>query len=191
MPERKKLKRRIPGRVHNSSAAPKTSTAVKRPIGRPSGYIEAYATMARKLRMLGLSTPKICDILEVGEQAVRNWRAKVPEFKQAWDEGGAIADAEVAKAMYHRAVGYSHPAEKLFYDKSTGEVVRATYIEHYPPDTAAGKFLLTNRQPDIWKERSTKELTGPEGQTLLPPIIVVTPVPAGQRPPPTIEGKPE
>lgn len=32
-------------------------------------------------------------------------------------------------------------------------VVKVDYVEHYPPDTAAAKFILTNRQPANWKDR--------------------------------------
>ena len=36
-------------------------------------------------------------------------------------------------SLLARALGYSHPAVKMFYDKSRGEVIKAEYVEHYPP----------------------------------------------------------
>ena len=41
-------------------------------------------------------------------------------------------------------------------------VVKVDYIEHYPPDTAAAKFILTNRQGDKWKDK--QEVTN-KGET--------------------------
>lgn len=32
-------------------------------------------------------------------------------------------------------------------------VVKVDYIERYPPDTAAAKFIMTNRHPDQWKDK--------------------------------------
>jgi hypothetical protein len=51
--------------------------------------------------------------------------------------------------------------------------MRAEYTEHYPPDTAAGIFWLTNRQKHLWKQRQSNELTGVDGQPLTPPSITI------------------
>ena len=63
--------------------------------------------------------------------------------------------------MYHRAKGYSHAAEKILV--VDGAVVREDYTEHYPPDTRAAEFLLTNRHPGKWKSKRDGDEPGPEG----------------------------
>jgi hypothetical protein len=55
----------------------------------------------------------------------------------------------VAGALYKKAVGYEHPAEKIFLSKD-GQVVRVPYIQHYPPDTPALMYYLNNRQRALW-----------------------------------------
>ena len=60
------------------------------------------------------------------------------------------ADAFVAGALYERAIGYTHKAEKIHVLKD-GTVVRVPYIQHYPPDIPALNFFLANRQRDLWR----------------------------------------
>ena len=67
-----------------------------------------------------------------------------------------VADERVGRALYHRAIGYSHPAVKIVTvalgNNAGSKVVREEYTEHYPPDTAAICFWLKNRQPDRWRD---------------------------------------
>lgn len=42
-------------------------------------------------------------------------------------------------------------------------VIKVPYKERFPPDVAAIKFYLTNRQADQWKEKNQTELTGADG----------------------------
>ena len=48
---------------------------------------------------------------------------------------------DVIMALHARAVGYEHPAVKIFNDKFAG-IVEADYTEHYPPDAAAAKLWM-------------------------------------------------
>lgn len=64
-------------------------------------------------------------------------------------------------ALFQRAVGYSHPAVKFFFDKDAGRVVSQKYTEHYPPDTGACVMWLKNRQPKHWREGQGPEDTPP------------------------------
>ncbi|MGI9210883.1 MAG: hypothetical protein ACR2HF_00235, partial [Methylococcaceae bacterium] len=62
-----------------------------------------------------------------------------------------IADAKVARGLFELATGYSHPDEKIFMHQ--GEIVRAEYNKIIPPDVAAAKMWLINRQPAKWKDK--------------------------------------
>ena len=108
-----------------------------------------------KFRLLGLSEERIAELLEISLGTLHEWKQVYPNFLTAYQSGGALADAELARSMFHRAQGYSHKAEKIQFVKvgDNVEVMRAEYVEHYPPDTAAGVFLLTNRQPQLWRRR--------------------------------------
>lgn len=149
----------------------KASLKKERSAGRPSDYRPGFARIVYKLRLLGISSEKIADLFEVRRDRLWLWREHYPEFKTAWIEGGSLADATVARSLYHRAVGYSHTAEKIFNDK--GSILRAEYTEHYPPDTAAAQLWLVNRQPELWRNKSSSEVTGANGTALFPPPTLV------------------
>jgi hypothetical protein len=144
----------------------------ERPVGRPTLYREGYADLVRKLRMCGLSHQRICEIFEVSPQTIEDWRSSIAEFASSWNEGGDLADGVVAHALYHRAKGYEHAAEKLWYDSKTGDIKRASYIEHYPPDVGAIELWLTNRQKDTWKKRGQVDINNPDGNLRPPPTLI-------------------
>ncbi len=48
---------------------------------------------------------------------------------------------------------------QIFHNPETG-VVRAPYVEHYPPDTNAALAWLSRRQPELWKDRQEVNVTG-------------------------------
>jgi hypothetical protein len=82
------------------------------------------------------------------------------EFRESITRGKIEADARVAKALYHRACGYSHEAVKIFLPSGTSEPVYAPYTEHFPPDANAALRWLMNRQPDRWRDRRNMDHTG-------------------------------
>lgn len=90
------------------------------------------------------------------ESTLDKWRKAQPDFSAAYEAGGEAADAEVALALKHRAMGYSHKAEKIMLGPG-GIVLREEYIEHYPPDTAAASLWLSNRQRGRWKLKPDEE----------------------------------
>lgn len=58
--------------------------------------------------------------------------------------------------LFQRAVGYSHPEEKVF--QYNGEIITHMITKHYPPDTQAAQFWLRNRQPERWKEMTAGDV---------------------------------
>lgn len=125
--------------------------AAKKPTGRPPVYKPEYDELAERLKLLGLNEPEIAKAIGISVNQLRVWVETRPSFKEACANGGDLADARVAQALYSRAMGYSHKAEKIMVvDKS---VARAEYTEHYPPDTNAAMLWLANRNPDKWKLR--------------------------------------
>lgn len=123
------------------------------PGGAPTKYDpEKTPEQARKLYLLGLTDEELADVLGVVVKTLHNWRAAHPEFLHATIEGKQIADAEVAERLYQRAMGYSHPEEKVF--NNGGEILRAETTKHYPPDTQAASLWLRNRQPEKWRDKT-------------------------------------
>ncbi len=71
-------------------------------------------------------------------------------------KGKEIADAEVAKALYRRALGYEHPDVHI--TNYQGEITETEIIKYYPPDTAAAFIWLKNRSG--WRDKQEVEHSG-------------------------------
>jgi hypothetical protein len=124
--------------------------------GRPTKYKPEYAEQVYKLCLLGATDEQIADFLDVDVATVYRWANDISEFCEARKNGKERADANVAEALYHRALGYSHAEEKIF--QNNGEVIRADTVKHYPPDTAAAFIWLKNRAG--WRDKQEVEHSG-------------------------------
>lgn len=129
--------------------------------GRPSNYKTEYAEQAYKLCLLGATDKEMADFFGVSEVTFNAWKKNHPEFLKSLKEGKESADANVASRLYQRAMGYSHPEDKIFNDN--GEPLIVPTIKHYPPDTTAAIFWLKNRRKDQWRDKQDMELTGKDG----------------------------
>jgi hypothetical protein len=142
-------------------------------------YESYFPAMVFRLRLLGATNKMIAEACNTTETTIWEWtkgKHAKPEFKDAMEMGGDMADAMIAHSVFHSAMGYTHDDEKIMVvDK---QVVREPFIKHYPPDTAAGTFWLVNRQKELWKHRNSTELTGEDGRPLVPPQLIINPVSA-------------
>lgn len=123
----------------------------KRGKGRPSLFRPEYVKQAKRLAFLGATDADVAAFFEVSESTIDKWKASNPDFLRSLKQGKTALDATVSRKLYHRAVGYSHKAVKIFCSKD-GDVTEVPYVEHYPPDTTAGIFWLKNRQPGLWRD---------------------------------------
>jgi transcriptional regulator with XRE-family HTH domain len=126
-------------------------------VGRPTKYRAEYAEQVFKLCLLGATDEQLADFFGVAVSTIYEWTNGEAEFSEARRKGKEEADANVAQALYHRALGYTHPEEKIFH--SDGDIIRADTIKYYPPDTAAAFIWLKNRAG--WVDK--KEITGADG----------------------------
>ncbi len=108
--------------------------------------------IVRKMAKAGMTELEIADSLDVSPSTLWTWKSQYPRFQNALSLGRKQSDERVKRALYHRAIGYSHDQEKAFNDK--GQIIKAVVREHVPPDVNAVKFWLTNRAPDEWQDRS-------------------------------------
>jgi hypothetical protein len=88
----------------------------------------------------------------LGSRLSRPLPAKHPEFGSALVVGKEEADQRMIRSMYQRGVGYDYDAVKIFMPAGAKSPIYAPYVEHVPPDPAAGMFWLKNRQPDKWRD---------------------------------------
>lgn len=134
------------------------------PAGRPPKYKQDYAKQAYKLCLLGATDKDLADFFDVKEQTINAWKKDHKEFSESLKAGKNQADANVADRLYQRALGYSHPEEKIF--NNNGEIVRTETVKHYPPDPTSMIFWLKNRQKDRWRDKQDHEHTGKDGEPL-------------------------
>lgn len=130
--------------------------------GRPTKFSPEYVHQVEKLCKLGATDDGLAEFFEVTVSTINLWKQKHPEFSESLKRGKITADSAVAASLYKRAVGYSHPAVKIF--NNQGEPLVVDYTEHYPPDTTACIFWLKNRQPQLWRDRI--EQSGPQGSPM-------------------------
>lgn len=133
----------------------------KKKTGRPSSYNKKYDRIAYQMCLLGATDKQIAEAFGVTEQTVNNWKkdekGNPTSFFESLKKGKVQADAIVADSLYQRAIGYSHPEDKIF--NNDGEPLIVPTIRHYPPDTTAIIFWLKNRQPALWRDRQEIEAT--------------------------------
>ncbi|MHC4649215.1 MAG: hypothetical protein ACYTBJ_27505 [Planctomycetota bacterium] len=129
----------------------------KHPGGRPTKYREEYCDLAYKFCLLGGATDeKLAKLFEVTESTISKWKLDHPKFSESLKDGKERADAEIVKALFHRAKGYQHPEDKIFLHE--GEPVIVPTVKHYPPDTGAACMWLKNRAG--WRDKVDHEISG-------------------------------
>ena len=81
--------------------------------GPASGFKPEYCKLARKFCILGATNEQLAEFFDVALSTIGDWLVQFPEFKQAVNQGRAVADADVAESLYGRATGYDRKVEKI------------------------------------------------------------------------------
>ena len=126
--------------------------------GRPTKYRDAFAAQAVKLCQLGATDEDMADFFNVGITTFERWKVKYSRFRGALKAAKTEADERVTRSLYERAIGYSHPEDKIFQYEGAAVIIPTT--KHYPPETTACIFWLKNRQPDQWRDKREHEISG-------------------------------
>ncbi len=119
------------------------------PAGRPSPYKPDFARIAERLCRNGATDLEVADILGISVRTFYRWCLLHDEFTAAVRTGKDAADDRVERALYQRAVGYEHVAEKIVTPKGGGPVVMP-YMMHVPADVRAAMHWLAIRRPKPW-----------------------------------------
>lgn len=95
--------------------------------GRPSKYNPDDLEHIHRLCLMGCTDEGLADFLDVSRRTIATWKKKYPEFLYTVRGGKQVADANVAFALYEKAIG---------------------------GDTTAMMFWMKNRQPEQWRDQS-------------------------------------
>lgn len=111
-----------------------------------------------KYSRAGVENKKIAKLLGFSDQHLYDVQNENPDFKLQIDEARAIANIDVEESLYNMAVGFHKTEEKVvvlsggLQHQSTSETIE--YEKYHPPQLAAAKHYLNNRNPDRWKEKA-------------------------------------
>ncbi len=133
---------------------------------RDTGYRENYPDILREAfdknpEFFG-NFEEIASILGVSRMTVYLWRNQYPDFAAACDEVRNFASDRAEEALHRLAEGpvsvktIEKPDEQIIVETTTGA-----------PDFRALKFILINRRPGEWKDKTDVALSGEVGQPLI------------------------
>lgn len=94
----------------------------------------------------------MADFFGVAESTIHLWKHTHPEFSESIKVAKEVADKNVERSLYRKAVGYEFESEKVFC--SEGVVTRVPIRELVPPSDTAMIFWLKNRKSQEWRDRS-------------------------------------
>lgn len=126
--------------------------------GAPTKFNELVKNKILELTAQGRSFEETAEIIGISTSTLYLWVNEKQEFSIAFREARAIADDLVEAALFQRAIGYKHKAQKWF--QHEGHSWAEEYQEQYPPDTKAAQFWLTNRRPKDWRDKQHIEHSG-------------------------------
>ena len=125
---------------------------------------DTFPKRVYKLCLLGLTNDELAIAFGVSVASIEKWQVKYETFGESVKRGRREADSNVVRAMYQRAIGYSHPDTHISVWR--GEVISVPITKYYPPDTGAGIFWLKNRTRNNkypFTNTDRVELTGRDG----------------------------
>lgn len=145
----------------------------KRPARKPNkagrrGYYEDWmADKASELMgKLGATQKDLAEFFNVNIGTIEYWIRTKSQFKAAVKQARLQKTLKVSQALYHRAVGYSHPDVHIManrvkdYDEEGRLIQERTepllipITKHYPPDTTAAIKMLSILKRDVWAEQT-------------------------------------
>lgn len=140
------------------------NSAPKNVRGRPSKYRAAYAAQARKLSLLGMTDRGMADFFEISESTLNLWKKEHPDFSESIRGGKVEADAHVATALFHSALGGRTVTEVKEEVDAEGNTVTKKTTRELPANVTAQQFWLKNRQPQNWRDKVVVEDETPPEQ---------------------------
>lgn len=126
--------------------------------GRPNKKDGIDLERLAKLCIAGCTNAQIAIAFGICEKTLYTYMREDKDFLHTVKNNVELADSLVERSLWERAIGYSHPEEKIF--QYEGTIIRAETTRQYPPDTAAAFIWLKNRKSDKWKDKQEVQQSG-------------------------------
>jgi hypothetical protein len=146
-------------------ATPRKKPEDRKKLGRPTKFNAEVAAEIFAMAKLGKTDKEMVAAMGIDESTLTHWKKERPDFFTSLKDAKALADDQVERSLFERALGYSHPAVKI--NQFEGDPVITPYIEHYPPEVTACIFWLKNRRPDKWRDKVEMNVTTDFAQKLI------------------------
>ena len=135
-------------------AAPKGNTYAKGNkggSGRPPRYKKEFDKQCGEMCRRGFIDDDLAAVFGVTVTTIKNWKKQHKSFLASTQRTKPVADANVKRALYHRAIGGIKLVEKRTTVDHLGHKTVTTIEKTSIPDTASIIFWLCNRQPEKWR----------------------------------------
>ena len=136
--------------IHYTGKEPKMGMYEEKVLAR----LDEVGAWARE----GYTEEDIAKELGVSYSGFLNYKKQHIELTGVLTENKKIADNAVRAALFKRATGYSYTKEKKTRNEEGRLVVTEKETVEVAADVSAAKFWLTNREPENWKDRQTKDI---------------------------------
>lgn len=129
----------------------------------PCKYNENYhIDWAWSMAVKGATDEEIAEAFGISRMTLHRWKTQFPALREAMENAKAVADANVEKSLYRRALGYdtTESEEIISIDKEGNERVsgRKVKTKSVPPDTMAIMYWLNNRKRGQWSQKQEIQL---------------------------------
>ena len=118
---------------------------------------EYHKDWAWSMAVKGSTDQEIADAFGISRMTLHRWKKQFPELKEAIDDAKAIADSQVEKSLYRRALGFETVETEEIADVDEKGKVTVTGIKtkrkQVAPDTMAIMYWLNNRKRGQWAQR--------------------------------------
>ena len=131
-----------------AKAKQKDQLPARRGRGRPTKYDPRYIPIVRELVLRGLIDVEIAEMLQIDESTLYDWKLRHVDFSLAMQRSKELVCDRLEATMVMRANGFERKVEK-----ATASGRKVVINEYFPPETAAGKFLLQHRRPEVFREQ--------------------------------------
>ena len=137
------------------AATPRTRTAGEK---WHDGIPDQIRRMAGRSKS-GLTDKEVAEEFGVAVRTVHRWKKTHPEFLKALIETKATLDSRVELSLYRVAIGYRYTEVEVTLED--GEVTKRIEREReVPPNVAAIRLWLTNRDAANWRDKQDVNVTG-------------------------------
>ena len=169
--------------MHLNSSLPQISNygrSSKR--GRPSKLNPRLAEKICFLAKKGFIDKEICQLLDIAESTLNEWKKK-SEFSESLKDCKGLIDRQVQDCLLSRALGLRVTETKKGFEK--GREIALTITRELPPDPVSCIFWLKNRQPQKWRAKIEEPTNDDVNISLIKLVRLANIKKNGQTEPPT------